>query len=210
MPTPLPPIPTLTFPPPPARIQNVRYICGSPHLFSLVRSAESLIAMSLFLSILTVFLQVSAWVHARQQAPHPCSPSTTTPLSRRIFPKHGLDPVTNLLKNAQRLPLPPTGHGLVRATFSALSPSPTKHIPAQSSRHSHRHPRTAVLTIPPTLGQIRPPLLLLHGTKREKDNHNSTQHEYQAKRTIHILAEGQLSISGFQSWHPQPHSIPHA
>lgn len=109
-----------------------------------MRSAKSPIAMSLFLSILTVFLQVSACVHARQQAPrsatHPCSPASTTPLSRRIFPKHGLDPITNLPKNAQRLPLPATGHGLVQATLSALSPSPTKHIPAQSSWLSHLTP----------------------------------------------------------------------
>lgn len=101
-----------------------------------MRSAESLITMSCFLSILTDFLQVHAWVHAWQQAPggiaRRCSPSTTAPLSRRIFPKHGLDPVTNLLKNAHRLPLPTTAYGLVQANFSALSSSPTRHSPQQN------------------------------------------------------------------------------
>lgn len=138
------------------------------------------VAVSLFLSILTVISQVKVLSRPSQgpgttagsqlvsllQAAH----ATSTPLSHRIFfPKRGPDPITHRLRNSQRLPLPPAGQSLSGPSyFSSFIFLPTKHVPltrsdwplkvAQTSWHHHCHPRTMVLTIHPPPRDISCPL----------------------------------------------------
>lgn len=133
-----------------------------PLIYGLLRSSNSSISMSLFLSILIVtFLPpfsaaATAYLPWSLQAIHPLSPKTLE------LSQAWLGSLTILLKKLSKAS-PAYDKVLVQANFSALSSSPTNTFPlahshqflkvAQTSWHNHSHPRTTALNYPPTWGK---------------------------------------------------------